>query len=468
MMLDVRDLSGGYGGRDIVKHISFSVAKGEFLGILGPNGSGKTTLLHLINGTLKPSGGAVHLAGKRLESYPPKALARMMASLPQKTEQAFSFTVKETVLFGRYPYQTGIFKQSGEEDERIVARMMEETGVLPFADQSIHELSGGEQQRVYLAQALAQEPEVLLLDEPTNFLDLGYQKQLLDLMKSMAIEKGLAVIGIFHDLNLASLYCDRLLMMKNGEMEALDVPEQVMRERKINDVYETDVRHLVHPHRPNPQISIEPGQAEQMKQAIPFAELFQWRSDGFLMQTDQPLRVVSTALVGGGLGWKRAFVSRYVPIEEQSGKLSADLERFLAEKGISPHGCCAAVTAANPKNAVFRTFSEGGASLFIVAAASSGRPEDVTVWVMINGKLTEKAFVQAFMTVSEAKAEAAFAERTDGGGAPIPAPYAETVLIAADGSGDQFDDALKTSSLGALISRSVFECCREAIRKGNE
>ncbi|MBS4162699.1 ABC transporter ATP-binding protein, partial [Klebsiella pneumoniae] len=127
----------------------------------------------------------------------------------------------------RYPYQTGIFKQSGEEDERIVARMMEETGVLPFADQSIHELSGGEQQRVYLAQALAQEPEVLLLDEPTNFLDLGYQKQLLDLMKSMAIEKGLAVIGIFHDLNLASLYCDRLLLMKNGEMEALDVPEQV-------------------------------------------------------------------------------------------------------------------------------------------------------------------------------------------------------------------------------------------------
>lgn len=142
-MLDVRNLSGGYGRKAVVKRVDFTVAKGEFFGILGPNGSGKTTLLHLINGTLKPSAGSVHLAGKPVESYPPKALARMMASLPQKTDQAFSFTVKETVLFGRYPYQKGLFRQSDERDEQIADQMMKETGVLRFAGQSIHELSGG-------------------------------------------------------------------------------------------------------------------------------------------------------------------------------------------------------------------------------------------------------------------------------------------------------------------------------------
>ncbi|MEH6973701.1 ABC transporter ATP-binding protein [Bacillus sp. JJ675] len=467
-MLDVRNLSGGYGRKAVVKRVDFSVAKGEFFGILGPNGSGKTTLLHLINGTLKPSAGSVHLAGKPVESYPPKALARMMASLPQKTDQAFSFTVKETVLFGRYPYQKGLFRQSDERDEQIADQMMKETGVLRFAGQSIHELSGGEQQRVYLAQALAQEPDLLLLDEPTNFLDLSYQKQLLDLIKSLTVEKGLTVIGIFHDLNLAGLYCDRLLMMKNGEIKALDVPGRVIREQTVNDVYETAVSHLVHPHRPNPQITIEPERAGKTKRAVPFAELFELSSDGFFMETDQPLRTVSSSLVGAGIGWKRTFISRHVPKEEQHDQSHAELERLLAGKGISLHACCAAVTSAKPENTVFRTFSEGGVSLFAIVQASSNRPEDVSVWVMVNGRLTEKAFIQALLTASEAKAEACSAERADGAETFGNDLQEEAVLIAADGSGLEFDSALKASPLGALISRSVYECTGEAIRKGNE
>ncbi|MED2941633.1 ATP-binding cassette domain-containing protein [Bacillus swezeyi] len=461
-MLDVRNLSGGYGRKDIVKHINFSVAKGEFFGIIGPNGSGKTTLLRLINGTLKQAEGSIHLAGKRLESYSPKALARLAATLPQKTDQAFSFSVKETVLFGRYPYQKGIFRQSAERDEEIARKVMEETGVIQFADHAIHELSGGEQQRVYLAQALAQEPDILLLDEPTNFLDLSYQKQLLDLIKSLSIEKGLAVVSVFHDLNIASLYCDRLLMMKNGGIEALHTTDEVIQEQKVNEVYETTVKHLFHRERSRPQIMIEPERAEKTDEAVPFAALIEARSEGLFLETERPLKVLASSQIGAGIGWKRTLISRYVSKEEQPGHLCD----FLAAKGINPSSACAALTAVKPEQAVFRSLSIGAVSLFTAVMACPGEG-GITVWVMVNGKLSEKALVQALVTVSEAKAAALAEEQTAGG--PLPTVHhTDSVLIAADGSGAEFDGALKTEPLGSLISQSVYDCIKEAMRKGSE
>lgn len=230
-MIRVSSLSGGYGGRMIVEDVSFTAGKGEFVGILGPNGSGKTTLLKLLTGMLSPSKGEALVAGRPVGGYKPRELAKIMAVLPQHTEQAFTFTVKETVSFGRYPYQKGLFRQMDQHDEDIVREAMEMTGIDRYAQQSVRNLSGGERQRVFLAQALAQQPEVLCLDEPTTFLDLKYQKDLLDTVKRLTRERGLTVISIFHDLNAAGQYCDQLLMMKDGRAFPKQTPDQALKKR---------------------------------------------------------------------------------------------------------------------------------------------------------------------------------------------------------------------------------------------
>lgn len=165
--------------------------------------------------------------------------------------------MEETVQFGRYAYQSGLFRQLTAEDHDIVKRVMKQTDTLRFAQKSIHELSGGEQQRVYLAQALAQEPEYLLLDEPTSFLDLSFQKSLLDLMKQETAASKLAVVGVFHDVNIASLYCDRLLLLKDGKAEVLDRPEAALSAEGIGRVYDTGITALDHPQRANPQFTIK-------------------------------------------------------------------------------------------------------------------------------------------------------------------------------------------------------------------
>lgn len=141
-MIQVKEIKGGYGEKEVIRGISFEVKQGEFLGILGPNGSGKSTLLKMISGLLEPDSGEVRLSGQLIQSYRPKALAQKMAVLPQKTDQAFSFTVEETVQFGRYPYQKGWLQSVTQEDMRIVNKVMEQTDVAQFKGQSIHELSG--------------------------------------------------------------------------------------------------------------------------------------------------------------------------------------------------------------------------------------------------------------------------------------------------------------------------------------
>ena len=142
----------------------------------------------------------------------------MIAVLSQHSSQSFSYTVKETVSLGRYAHQKGLFQSWSKADEEVIQRVMKQIGVSRFQNKNIQELSGGEKQRVFLAQALAQEPEILLLDEPTNHLDLSYQKELLDFLKQWTSDNGLTVISIFHDLNLAGLYCDRLLLLENGRL----------------------------------------------------------------------------------------------------------------------------------------------------------------------------------------------------------------------------------------------------------
>ena len=187
-MLKINNLSGGYDQKIVVHNVSFQVEKGEMVGILGPNGSGKSTLLKLMSRILPAKEGAVIVDNKPLLSYSSKELAKKLAVLPQLHNQSFSHIVRETVALGRYPHQSSWFSTWSEEDEQAVKKAMQLTGIEEYEHQLLELMSGGEQQRVFVAQALAQQAPILLLDEPTNHLDIAHQKQLLDTIKNQAIE----------------------------------------------------------------------------------------------------------------------------------------------------------------------------------------------------------------------------------------------------------------------------------------
>ncbi|QQK75979.1 ABC transporter ATP-binding protein [Salicibibacter cibarius] len=258
-MLRAEKITGGYGQRAVVQDISFRVDGGEMLGIIGPNGSGKSTLLQLCTGALPLMDGEVWLCGQRLHTYKDKERARLLAVVTQQAYVYFSYTVREFVALGRYPYTRRWLSVFSEADEEAIAQAMAEMDVFRFRDQPLQMLSGGERQRVFLARALAQRPAVILLDEPTNHLDIAYQMKFLDALKKWIDGKGGAVGIIFHDLNLAALYCDRLLLLGEGERKACGEPEQVLTEERIQTQYGARVSAVKHPVMPKRQLLHSPG-----------------------------------------------------------------------------------------------------------------------------------------------------------------------------------------------------------------
>lgn len=242
--INAENLHAGYGTQEIVKSISCTFAPGSFTGIIGPNGSGKTTLLRAFSRVI-PSSGILELNGKEVSDYTPSELGMALGFVPQDEGRPFSYTVLQVVLMARYA-RTSRFASLTPHDYARCHRALEETGVAHLADRSIRTLSGGEWQRVLIARALAQDTQVLLLDEPTSHLDLTHQSDILTLMRGLAAS-GSTIIGVFHDLNLAALYCDRLIMIRNGQVVADDTPAQVLTPEKIRDVYGAEVITSVHP-----------------------------------------------------------------------------------------------------------------------------------------------------------------------------------------------------------------------------
>jgi len=239
-ILKAKNLSCGYGPKEVIKDISFSVKEGEFLGIIGPNGAGKTTLFRAITGILKSRHGNVLYRDKNIFKISPRDFARQVAVIPQILEVPFAFTVEEFVLMGRFPH-TGRFEALKERDYKILEKVLNLTDTFSFRHQKIFELSGGERQRVILAQGFAQEPCLLLLDEPTAHLDIAHQVQILDLVRKLNREKNLTVIVILHDLNLASSYCDRLILLEDGKIFRDGLPSKVLTYQNIEKVYKTVV-----------------------------------------------------------------------------------------------------------------------------------------------------------------------------------------------------------------------------------
>ena len=235
IQIEARQLRASLGGSEILKGIDFEAETGKFTGIIGPNGSGKSTLLRCIYRTLAPDGGAVYLDGRELSRYPVRESAKRIAVVAQHNYYNFDFSVREVVLMGRASYKRAL-DRDGPADYRIVEEALERVGMSGFADRSFSTLSGGEQQRIILARALAQQTPCLILDEPTNHLDIKYQLQLLDIVKSL----GCTVISALHDLNLAAMYCDRLYVMKDGRIAASGAPQEILTAGFIREIYEVD------------------------------------------------------------------------------------------------------------------------------------------------------------------------------------------------------------------------------------
>jgi iron complex transport system ATP-binding protein len=240
-LLTAENLTGGYQTQPIIHHLNLQIQQGEWLSLLGRNGSGKSTLLKLLMGLLTPQQGVVWLDGKAIHTLPPQIVAQQLALLPQQQTVANGLTDGQLVSLGRTPYRSWWQWELTDKDRVKIERAMALTQVSDFVDRSVESLSGGERQRAFLALALAQNPRVLLLDEPTTYLDLRYQLELLTLLKSLQQERGLTIITVLHELNLAIRYSDRLAMLKAGSLLAVGTPETIITPELVAEVFGVSV-----------------------------------------------------------------------------------------------------------------------------------------------------------------------------------------------------------------------------------
>lgn len=240
MPLNSYHLSGGYGSQLILENVNLELHSGEWLSLIGANGSGKSTLIKLLSRILTPVTGTVLLDGKSVHKLPPSVVARSLAILPQQQAIPRGLTVEQFVSLGRTPHQSWYQWDLQTEDKKQVEKAIAETALDSMRDRAVENLSGGERQRAFLALALAQNPKILLLDEPTTYLDLHYQLQLLELLKKLN-QQGLTIITVLHEINLASRYSDRLALLKQGRLYAVDEVNTVLTPENLRAVFGVEV-----------------------------------------------------------------------------------------------------------------------------------------------------------------------------------------------------------------------------------
>jgi iron complex transport system ATP-binding protein len=249
MSLELRDVSVDIGGRRIVSDVGFAVPDGSFTGLLGPNGSGKSTILKTIYRVHRPAAGQVLLDGADLLALRPREAARRVAVVAQEFSLEFDFTVTEMVLISRTPHKRG-FDRDNEADRATADRAIRQAGCADLADRGFNTLSGGEKQRVLIAQAIAQGADHLILDEPTNHLDIRYQVEILELVCGL----GITVLAAIHDLSLAALFCDAVHLISGGRVVASGPPQAVLTADTVRVAYGTDVLVIAHPETGTPHL----------------------------------------------------------------------------------------------------------------------------------------------------------------------------------------------------------------------
>jgi iron complex transport system ATP-binding protein len=239
-LLQIEAAGFGYTGKTVLSEVAFSVQEGEFVCVIGPNGAGKSTLIKSILGILPAHAGTVRILGTLLENWGRRDLARHLALVPQDTELPPVFTVREAVEMGRTPH-LGFLGSSTANDRAIVEQALRHMDLIALSESRVGEISGGERQRVFLARALAQNPRLLLLDEPTAHMDIHRQIEAAEILREYTRREGTAAIAVFHDLNLAAGFCDRIILIGNGTVFTRGTPGEVFRSAEFQSVYRDSV-----------------------------------------------------------------------------------------------------------------------------------------------------------------------------------------------------------------------------------
>ncbi len=258
LAVEIKNATFDYGSNPVLKDISFEVGEGDFFIIIGPNGSGKTTLMKLMAGVASLKAGRLRVLDRPVRSYTRKTLARTMALVPQTIPDEFPFTVSELVLMGRAPHQ-GVLGLESRRDMEIAIQSMSFTGVDHLAKRTLTQRSGGERQRVFIARAICQEPRIILLDEPTASLDLAHQVRVMDLMERLKAERRITVVMVSHDINLASMYGNHLLLLKEGARVSLGRPGEVLTYQALEDAYGCPLLVDQSPMGDFPRVTLAPG-----------------------------------------------------------------------------------------------------------------------------------------------------------------------------------------------------------------
>lgn len=266
----VHNLAISYGKRPILREVTFSVAQGEYFVVIGPNGSGKTSLVKVISGALKPQSGRVEIMGRSIGAIRRRELARAVALVPQNAPVDVPFTAAEVVLLGRSPH-LGLLTFEGRKDMEIVEQAMRFTNVDHLARSRLDQLSAGERQRVLIARAICQRAGTIILDEPTASLDIAHQVHIMDLMEKLRREQGVTVIMVSHDLNLAAMYAQRILLLNHGKVVRIGSAEEVFQPEVIEPAYGCTLLIDRNPLRKVPRLTPVPGEFREPEAAPPKA-----------------------------------------------------------------------------------------------------------------------------------------------------------------------------------------------------
>ena len=238
-MISCKNLKVGYEEKIIIENLSLNIKKGEVVSIIGPNGCGKSTLLKSLSRMIKPVSGDIYIQSENIKSLKNKAISQKVCLLSQHNDAPEDLPVEELVYFGRIPHKKW-YESKSKSDEELVNWAIENTGLTRYKNTPISSLSGGERQRAYIAQALCQKPDVLLLDEPTTYLDISYQLELMELVREINERLNITIVMVLHELNQASKYSDRLIIMKSGEIVSDGCPKEIINKEIIKKVYNID------------------------------------------------------------------------------------------------------------------------------------------------------------------------------------------------------------------------------------
>ena len=482
-MLKIQSLIGGYSHPPIINGIDVDIKKGEFFALLGPNGSGKTTIFKLITGQLPIMSGDVFLSDQPISSLSKLDKAKKMAVLTQEANVSFDYTVEEIIALGRYPHQKGFLKQLSKYDRMMMDQVMDMTNIVHLKNTPFRMISGGEKQRVLLAKALVQEPDILLLDEPTNHLDIKHTFQMLDLLKEQQMTTGLTIFAILHDLNVASLYSDRIALLHQGEFIEVGNVETLRKVNQLKKVYEVDVIPQSHPTIPKPQLLMTPNHSKS-PQPLDFKKSFQIKQteEYIHVQFKQPLKTISNGVIGDGIQWLTHFCNFHVNKHYHSDNPVKDIQTWMTKFNIPYEQALGLMTAVILKDVVIIEEEIGGVQMLAIVTGGVGNAVDITkqpicetvqtigtinTMVFIDAHFTDGALVNGLLSATEAKVKALIDLNIKDPQTNTMATGTSTdaVVLGVTQQGEKTPYAGSGTIVGQAIGQIVYRATYEAVNK---